>query len=164
MNKKVLLIIVLLAIIIFMAQFVVGHPRQDFDGHFTMDVPFNCHYSNVAWCWDGGGLGCRCEYWEDYAGCELSDGEMIVFYYNESLLCDDETSLLRQTINTLNKTYMYQVWPAEGDLMILTNDLDMKNVPPYLVGKESYDGSEIVFVGCRNLDDAKQYANTIEFK
>ena len=48
--------------------------------------------------------------------------------------------------------------------MILTNDIDMRKMPPYLVGKESPDGSEAVFVGSRNLDDAKHYANTIEFR
>ena len=147
-----------------MAHFVVGHSNQDFDGHFTMDVPFGCHYTNVAWCWSGGGLGCRCEYWDDDAGCDLVDGDIVVYYYNESQLVEGESNILQHAGNTLNTSYLYHVHYGHDDSLILTNDIDMRKMPPYLVGKESPDGSEAVFVGSRNLDDAKHYANTIEFR
>ena len=37
-------------------------------------------------------------------------------------------------------------------------------MPPYLAGKSSKNGDEVVFVGGRSLNDVKHYANTIEFK
>lgn len=164
MNKKVLLLLVIFAIVIFMSHFVVGHSSQDFDGHFTMDVPLGNHYSDVAWCWSNGRLGCEGEYWEDNAGCELGEGDMVIFYYNNSLLSDGESNAWQHAVNGLNKSYLYQICRDDGDLLILTNDMGMRNLPPYLVGKPNFDGSEAVFVGSKNFDDAMHYASTIKFK
>ena len=164
MNKKVLLIIVIFAIILFMFQFVLGHSNQDFDGHFMMEVPFGDHYSNVAWCWANGALGCEGEYWEDSAGCELDDGEMIIYYYNNSLLCDGESNAWQHAVNGLTTSYLYEIYQNDGNSLVLTTNIGMRNMPPYLVGKANQDGSEAVFVGSKNLDDAMRYANTIEFR
>ena len=163
MNKKVLLIIIIIAIVFSIFQFGMIHSSQDFDGHFTMDIPLGDHYSDVAWCRANGALGCKGEYWEDNAGCELDDGEMVVYYYNNSLLVEGESNAWQHAVNDLTTSYLYEIYQNDGNSLILTTDIDMRNMPPYLVGKVDNDGSEAVFVGSRNLDDAMHYANTIEF-
>ena len=57
MNKKVLVIIIILAIVSLMAVFALNTSNQDFDGHFAMDVPLGKHYSDVAYCRPNGGAG-----------------------------------------------------------------------------------------------------------
>jgi len=162
-NKKVLFAIMIFAIVFLTAQFALSHSNQDFDGHFTMDVPFGKHYSDVAWCRANGALGCKCEYWEDDAGCELDDGEIIVYYYNNSLLVEGESNAWQHAVNDLTTSYLYDIYQNDGKSLILTSDLGMRNMPPYLVGKVNHDGSKAVFVGSRSLDDAMHYADTIEF-
>ena len=162
MNKKVLLIIVVLALIAIMAIFPLHLSNQNFDGLFTMDVPLAKHYSDTAYCWPNGGLGCLKEYWEDNAGCDIEDGDIVVYYYNNSLLSNGESNVFEHAMNVLTTSYLYEVY-HDGDLIILTNDLDMRKMPPYLVGKSNENGDEVVFVGGRNLNDVKHYASTIEF-
>lgn len=53
---------------------------------------------------------------------------------------------------------------SNGDLIILTNDIGMRKLPPFLAGKSTENGDEVVFVGGRNLDEVMHYANTIKFK
>ncbi len=163
MNKKALLIIMILAIISIMAVFAINTSNQDFDGHFTMEVPFGKHYSDVAYCLPSGGLGCKCEYWEDNAGCDIEDGDIVVYYYNNSLLSEGESNAFEHAINGLTTSYFYQAH-QDGNLIILTNDLEMRAMPPYLAGKSTDDGDGVVFVGGRNLNDVKRYANSIEFR
>lgn len=164
MNKKVLLIVMIFAIIALFALFGISCSNQDFDGHFTMDVPFGKHYSDTAYCLPNGGLGCKCEYWEDSAGCEIEDGDIVIYYYNNSILSDGESNALEHALNGLTTSYLYQLAQSDGDLIILTNDIDMRKLPPFLAGKSSENGDEIVFVGGRDLDNVKHYADTIKFK
>ena len=164
MNKKVLVIIIILAIVAVVFVFAPNPSNQDFDGYFTMDVPLGKHYSDVAYCRANGGLGCKCEYWEDNAGCDILDGDIVVYYYNNSLLTGQESDVFEHAINGLTTSYMFQLISRDGDLFILAGDGDMSGVPSYLAGKSNHDGSEAVFVGGRNLDDVKHYANTIKFK
>ena len=136
----------------------------DFDGHFTMNVPLGKHYSDVAWCRPNGALGCAAEYWEDGAGCELDKNEFVVYYYNNSLLVEGESNALQHSLNGLNTSYLYKIEQNYGNLFVLTNDIGMRNMPPYLVGTANDDGSEAVFVGGHNLNDLKRYAHSVEFK
>ena len=163
MNKKVLVIIIILAIISLTAIFALNASKQDFEGLFTMNVPLGKHYSNTAYCWPNGGLGSKCEYWEDNAGCDIEDGDIVVYYYNNSLLVDGESNALEHALKGLTTSYLYHL-SESGDLIVLTNDKDMTKMPPYLAGKSSKNGDEVVFVGGRSLNDVKHYANTIEFK
>lgn len=162
MGKKILTIFIIAFIALF-ALSSLNFAGQDFDGLFTMDVPLGQHYSNVAWCKPSGGLGCLNEYWEDNAGCDIEEGDMVIYYYNNSWLVDNEANAREHALNTLTTSYMYEYNGNDGDLIVLTNDIDMKAMPPYLVGKSSGDDSEIAFVGGKNLDDIKRYADTIEF-
>lgn len=136
---------------------------QDFDGHFTMKVPLGEHYRDVAWCLPNGALGCACEYREKDSSCEVTEGEMVVYYYNDSQLVEGESNAWQHAVNDLNKSYLYQIQPNDGNLLILTNDIGMRSMPPYLVGMPSDDKSEAVFVGGYNLEDLKNSANTIKF-
>ena len=136
----------------------------DFDGLFTMDIPIGKHYSNAAWCKPSGGLGCANEYWEDNAGCEIDQDEFVVYYYNNSILCDGESNAWQHAVNGLTTSYLYDVYQNNGGMLVLTNDIGMRNLPPYIVGVTNDDGSEVVFVGGFNLDDLKKYASSVNFK
>ena len=140
------------------------YSTQDFDGHFTMKVPLGKHYADVAWCWANGALGCAAEYWEDNAGCEIDGNEMVIYYYNNSQLVDGESNAFQHAVDDLTISYFYELKQNDGNLMILTNDVGMTNMPPYLVGKQNDDGSEVVFVGGYDINNLKNYANSIEFK
>lgn len=163
MNKKALLIIIILAVISLMAIHAINSSSQDFDGHFTMDVPLSKHYHDVAYCRPNGGLGCKCEYWEDNAGCDIEVGDIVIYYYNESVLAEGESNVYEHAVNALTTSYFYKAY-MDGDLTIMTNDGDMSAMPTYLAGKSTQNGDEAVFVGGRSLDDVKHYADTIEFK
>ncbi len=163
MNRKVFIIIIILTVISLTAVFAINVSNQDFDGHFTMDVPLGKHYRDVAYCLPNGGLGCKCEYWEDNAGCDIEDGDIVIYYYNNSLLVDGESNALEHAMSALTTSYFYQP-SKDGDLIVLTNDVDMRKLPPFMAGKSTENGDEVVFVGGRNLDDVKHFANTIEFK
>ena len=137
---------------------------QDFDGEFTMDIPLFQHYSDVAWCRANGALGCAREYWEDNAGCEIDGNEFVVYYYNNSQPVEGESNAWQHAINDLTGSYLYSVYQDTGDMIILTNDIGMRNMPQYLVGKVNNDESKVVFVGGYNLDDLKNHADSVEFK
>lgn len=139
---------------------------QDFDGNFTMDVPLGNHYRNVVWCLSNGhgALGCADEYWEDNAGCDLNVNDMVIYYYDNSLLYDGESNAWQHTVNDLTRYYLYEIYQDDGNSLVLKTDYCMHNTPTYLVGKVNGDGSKVVFVGGHKLDDLKKYADTIEFK
>lgn len=136
----------------------------DFDGLFTVDLPIGQEYWNVAWCHPNGSLGCKNEYWEKDAGCEINGDEIVIYYYDDSLLSDGESSAWQHAINDLTNSYFYEVNQNDGNLVVLTNDIGMRNMPPYLVGKVNNEGSKVVFVGGHNLDDLKKCANTVKFE
>lgn len=165
MNKKSLIaIFVLILIIISLVALILPKlSSQDFDGHFTMNVPLAKHYRDVAWCWGNGGLGSQCEYWEDNDEGVITGNDIVIYYYNNSLLSDGESNALQHAVEGLTHSYCFQRHPDDGNLMVFTNDIGMSAVPTFLVGKSSESGDEVVFVGTRDLDLAKRYANTIEF-
>ena len=136
---------------------------QNFDGLFTMDVPIGQHYNNDGWCWASGGLGCAKEYWEENAGCEIDNDEMVVYYYDTSVLVDGESNTVQHALKTLNTSYMYHINQNDGNFFVLTNDIGMRNIPPYIVGVANDDGSEVVFVGGYNLNDLIKRADSVEF-
>ena len=136
---------------------------QDFDGLFTMDVPLGQHYSDIAWCLSNGALGCANEYWEDNAGCEIDGDEFVVYYYDNSQLVEGESDAWQHATNDLTTSYLYEVYQNDGDSLVLKNDIGMKNMPLYLVGKADANQSKAVFVGGYNLDVLKKYSDSIEF-
>lgn len=152
--------VVIVALVILMPL----NSTQNFNGLFSMDIPLGQHYSDVSWCKANGALGCAAEYWEDNAGCELDDNEFIVYYYDNSLLVEGESNVWQHAINDLTISYFYKIKEKDGNLVVLTNDIDMQNTPPYLVGISKDDGSEAVFVGGHNLNDLKSRAKSIEFR
>lgn len=162
-NKKTIMFIIILIIV---ALFLImpSSSTYDFEGLFTIDLPPGQNYWNVAWCHEGGGLGCKNEYWERDAGCDINGKEVVVYYYNGSLLEPGQTDVGQYAVDTLNKSYIYQFYQSDGDLIVLKNDIGMHAVPPFMVGKISDDRSEAVFVGGCNLDDLKEYSRSVEFK
>ena len=163
MNKKILLIIVL-AFICIMGVYSVSHSRENFDGIFEMDVPHGQHFEDKASCLPNGKLGCIKEYWEVDSGCQMDEGDIVVFYYDDSYLVDGESNSWEHSINTLTGTYFYKNPKYVGKLLILTNDLGSTSMPPYIVGVHNDDGNKVVFVGGYHLEDLMKYANSVEFK
>ena len=94
----------------------------------------------------------------------MDKNEFVVYYYNNSLLVEGESNALQHSLNGLNTSYLYKIEQNDGNLFVLTNDIGMRNMPPYLVGTANDDGSEVVFVGGYNLNDLKRYAHSVEFK
>ena len=138
---------------------------QDFDGSFSMNVLAGQHYSDVAYCRPNGALGCARKYWEDSNDdCAIDENDMVVYYYNNSLLVDGEANAYDHALEALTDSYLYNLQATDGKLIILTNGISMKNLPPYLAGVANEDGSEVVFVGGFHLDELKKYADSIEFK
>ena len=164
MNKKIPVILIILALLSIAAVTSIQDSKQDFDGLFEMKVPLGQHYRDVAYCLPNGALGCIREYWEDNAGCQIEDGDIVVYYYNNSLLVDGESNAFEHAIRGLTTSYLYKIAQDDGHTLVLTNDIGMKNMPPYLVGKSNGDGSKVVFVGGNNLGDLKSFADSIEFK
>lgn len=142
----------------------ISYSNQDFDGLFTMNIPMGQHYSDVAYCKPNGELGCVKEYWEDNSNCKIDENEMVIYYYNNSLLVEGESNAFQHSINGLTGSYLYKFYQEDGNLLILTNDIGMRNVPKYIVGQTNEDGSEVVFVGGYDLDNLKTFANSIKFK
>lgn len=163
MNKKLIVVAVILLIISLTSVYGIFFSNQNFEGKFTMDVPMGKHYQDVAYCYPNGGLGCIAEYVDTGSDDYFEEGDIIVYYYNNSLLVDGESNAWQHAINGLTTSYLFKLDHNDGDLTILTNDLDMNAIPHYLVGKSNDDGSEAVFVGGNNLDDVKRYAGTVEF-
>ena len=101
---------------------------------------------------------------DEDTGCELEQDDIIVCYYNDSYLVEGESNAWQHAVNGLTTSYFYQVVQDDGNLLVLTNDIGMKMMPPYLVGVKNNDGSKAVFVGGYHLDNLKNYANSVEFK
>lgn len=164
MNKKV--IFMLLIIIAFISIMAIGpiNSTQDFDGQFTMDIPMGQNFRDVAYCLPNGALGCSREYLDDDTGCELEDDDIMVCYYNDSYLVEGESNAWQHAVNGLTTSYFYEIVQDDGNSLVLTNDIGMRMMPPYLVGVKNDDASKAVFVGGYHLDDLKKYANSVEFK
>ena len=164
MNKKVILILMIILALTSIMAVTSFKSNQDFDGLFTMDIPAGQHFTDVAYCLPNGALGCSREYLNDNTGCELEQDDIMIFYYNDSYLVEGESNAWQHAVNDLTTSYFYQVVQDDGNSLVLTNDLGMKVMPPYLVGVKNDDGSKAVFVGGHHLDDLKRYADSVEFK
>lgn len=164
MNKKVILILIIIMAFIFIMAVTSIKSSQDFDGLFVMDIPMGEHFTDVAYCLPNGALGCSREYLDDNTGCWLEDDDIMICYYNDSYLAQGESDAWQHAVNGLTTTYLYQIVQDDGNSLVLTNDIGMKMMPPYLVGVKNDDGSKAVFVGGYHLDELKNYANSVEFK
>ena len=164
MNKKVILILIIIMALISIIAVTSIKSSQDFDGLFKMNIPIGQHFTDVAYCLPNGALGCSREYLDDNTGCELEDDDIMICYYNDSYLVEGESNAWQHAVNGLTTSYFYQIAQNDGDLLVLTNDMGMKMMPPYLVGVKTADGSKAVFVGGYHLDDLKNYANSVEFR
>lgn len=163
MGKKILLAIVILALISITVVFAFQNNTQDFDGNFAMNVPIGKQYYDIAYCLPNGRLGSTMEYWDANSGCQMTEDEIVVYYYDDSYLVAGENNALEHAINTLTTSYLYKFSQNDGNLMILTNDIGMRNMPPYIVGVVNDDASKVVFVGGYHLDNLKYYANSVKF-
>ncbi|MGX8694292.1 MAG: hypothetical protein ACSW71_05225, partial [Methanobrevibacter sp.] len=132
MNKKVILILMIILALTSIMAVTSFKSNQDFDGLFTMDIPAGQHFTDVAYCLPNGALGCSREYLDDNTGCELEQDDIMIFYYNDSYLVKGESNAWQHAVNDLTTSYFYQVVQDDGNSLVLTNDLGMKVMPPYL--------------------------------
>lgn len=136
------------------------YDTQFFDGSFNMTVNLGKVYVPSH---SNGSLGSVREYTDNNSDGNFRQGDINVYYYNESVLKDNETDVLEHVLNELTDTYSYQINGNDGDLIILQNDKDMCGIPFFLVGKSSSNASKVVFVGGQNMNDLTGYAKTIVF-
>ena len=163
-NKKLLALSVILVLVGITFVYPILTPTQDFDGLFTMNVPMGKHYWDAAWCHSNKALGCSKEYWDENGDCLIDSDDFVVYYYNDSQVSEMGSNAWQHAVDTLTTTFLYEVYQTDGNLLILHNNVDMRNLPEYLVGVSNDDGSEAVFVGGYDLNMLKSYANSVEFK
>ena len=157
-KKKWLLLMVILALVCVTAVNSFATSSQDFDGLFTMDVPLGQHYSDLT------SLGCTKQYCEDNSDCVIGKDDFAVYYYDDSRLPVGESNAADHAVHVLTTTFIYDFYQSEGDLIILHNNIDMRNLPEYVVGVRNDDSSKVVFVGGYDLNMLKKYADSVEFK
>ena len=163
-KKKLLLLMVILALVCVTAVNSFATSSQDFDGLFTMDVPLGQHYSDLGWCHSNKPLGCTKQYCEDNSNCVIGEDDFAVYYYDDSQLSVGESNAADHSLYVLTTTFLYDFYQSDGDMIILHNDIGMQNLPEYVVGVRNDDSSKAVFVGGYDLDMLKKYANSVEFK
>lgn len=163
-KKKWLLLMVILALVCVTAVNSFATSSQDFDGLFTMDVPLGQHYSDLTWCHSNKALGCTKQYCEDNSDCVIGEDDFAVYYYDDSTLPVGESNAADHAVHVLTTTFIYDFYQSDGDLIILHNNIDMRNLPEYVVGVRNDDSSKVVFVGGYDLNMLKKYAKSVEFK
>ncbi len=163
-KKKWLLLMVILALVCVTAVNSFATSSQDFDGLFTMDVPLGQHYSDLTWCHSNKALGCTKQYCEDNSDCVIGEDDFAVYYYDDSRLPVGESNAADHAVHVLTTTFIYDFYQSDGDLIILHNNIDMRNLPEYVVGVRNDDSSKVVFVGGYDLNMLKKYAKSVEFK
>ncbi|WP_407375315.1 hypothetical protein [Methanobrevibacter sp.] len=162
MGKKIFTIF-LVAVIAVLAlgsfAFATDEPydTQNFGGSFNMTVHLGEVYVPSQ---SNGSLGSVCEYINNNSDGNFRKGDINIYYYNESVLADNETDVLEHALGDLTTTYSYQI-NQNDDLIILQNDKEMCGIPFFLVGKTN--GNEVVFLGGENMNELTQYANSIKF-
>ena len=165
MNKKFFSIFVIVLALIGLAGIYSIQPsRENFEDLFEMNVPHGQHFKDIAYCLPNGGLGCTKEFWDVNSDCEIDNGDIVVYYYDDSYLVEGESDAWQHALNALTTSYFYEPYQKQGNLVILTNDLESGSIPPYIVGAHNDDGSKVVFVGGYNLNDLIGYANSLKFK
>ena len=163
-KKKWLLLMVILALVCVTAVNSFATSSQDFVGLFTMDVPLGQHYSDLTWCYSNKALGCTKQYCEDNSDCVIGEKDFAVYYYDDSRLSVGESNAAEHALHVLTTTFIYDFYQSDGDLIILHNNISMRNLPEYVVGVTNDDGSKVVFVGGYDLNMLKKYAKSVEFK
>lgn len=152
MNKKLLtLLIIFIAAISIASVYAVELTKEnDFDGKFKMNsTNNNTFYDKVVDI--GAGEFVSNQSWTD-------NESLIVCYYEEGM--DDIVPVIKSnTLFTEDPT-------VEGNLTIFEDTTSPEGAPyavKYYVGVSSPDNTTSVFIGCDDLDLAKEYANTIVF-
>lgn len=153
MNKKLLtlLIIFIAAISIASVCAVDLNKENDFDGKFKMNSTDNSTFYPKA---DDRGFG------EFQSNQSWVDNESIIVCYYEKGM-DDVVPMLK------SNTLFIEDPTVEGNLTIFEDTTSPEGASyaiKYFVGVSSPDNTTSVFVGCEDLDLAKEYANTISFE
>lgn len=130
-----------------------------------MNVPLGQHYSDAVWCYSNKPLGCAKEYLnDDDANGVIDEDEFAVYYYDDSQVRGGYSNAADYSIDVLTKSFVYDFYQSDGDMLVFNNDIGMTNLPKYVVGVRSADNSKVVFVGGYDLDMLKSYASSVKFK
>ena len=159
MNEKIITLLAVFAVVISLASvYAVETTNHDFDGLFKMNVPVDENFTNpVAEGQFAPNLCANAEY----------DGQNVsVYYYNESNMSSDYnaknmTDYLPKMLKS-NSVYMNEP-SIDGNLYIWNNTLGGSSNGAYLVGIPSEDATEMVCVEGNNLDDLKNFINSVQF-
>ena len=153
MNKKILTLFAVFLITISLASVCAAEltKENDFDGKFKMNISKNATFNSLVTDLGDG---------EFVSNCSWSDNESVmVCYYEDGM--DNLVPILK------SNTLFIEDPTVEGNLTIFEDTTSPENAPygvKYFVGVSSPDNTTSVFVGCDDLDLAKEYANTIVFE
>lgn len=166
MSKKIFTILAMALVAIFALSslnfaFADDEPyiNQTFDDVFTIEVPLEKTLSPAS---VNGSLGSVHEYYDSSTEGNFRNGGIIVYYYDDSILSDNESDVMGHVLQDLTTTYSYQLNQNDDEMAILENDADMCGIPPFLAGKSNGEG-KVVLVGGENLNELESYVNSIQF-
>ena len=150
MNRKILaLLIVFIAAISIASVCAIDLTKEnDFDENFKMNITDNETFSEIT---DGTSQGkfVSVKSW-------TNNESVLVCYYEDAM--DNVVSTLKSNTPFIGDP------KTEGNLTIFEDTTSPEGASysvKYFVGVSS--GDKTVFIGCEDLDNAKEYANTIKF-
>lgn len=152
MNKKILTLLIVLIVAISIASVCAAEltKQNDFDGKFKMNCSENSTFYLKV---DDMGVG---EFLSNQSW--VDDESMMVCYYEEGM--EDLVPMLK------SNTLFIDEPKVDGNLTIFEDTTSPEGASyavRYFVGVSSPENTT-VFVGCDDLDLAKEYANTIVFE
>ena len=164
MRKRVstLMALAFIAFLVFTSlNFAEDEPyiNQTLDGLVSLEVPLEKSFAPAS---VNGSLGSLREYCTNNTDGNFRNGSLILYYYNASVLDDNESDVVGHVLDDLVSTYHYKLNQNDEDMIILENDADMCGIPPFLAGKGNGNGS-LVLIGGENLNELESYVNKLSF-
>ena len=133
--------------------------NQTLDGLVSLELPLDKSFAPAL---VNGSLGSVSEYCTNNTDGNFRNGSVILYYYNASVLDDNESDVEGHVLDDLTSTYHYRINQNDEDMIILENDADMCGIPPFLAGKGNGNGS-LVLIGGENLNELESYVNSLNF-
>lgn len=158
MSKKIFaILIVVMAFVSLASVFAVETTTHDFDGLFNMSVPSDEEFVTL----DSNITGASVFGYNFNEGDPIGNN-IIVYYFNESIVDDNDTNITEYVINTLDENSTFKHPSVEDGFTVLYNQV-VQHDGGYMLIASNDNETEVVGIVGDNLDDLKTYANSIEF-
>lgn len=158
MSKKIFsMLIVLLVFVSLASVFAVETTTHDFDGLFNMNVPSNEDFVTIDSNITGASV-----FGYNFNDEDPIGDNIIVYYFNDSIVDDNDTNITEYVINTLDENSTFKHPYVEDGFIILSNQA-IQHDGAYMLITSNGNDTEVVGVVGDNLDDLKTYAESIAF-